>query len=1120
MPTVNLITSSAPLLSGSLEECRTPDDETCHGGVAAVLALARNHTLNSLKEPEPYTVIQWFDMNSPFVNMHPLQWVVNRLVLREVFSLDVFISTPSLLLQNKVDSAVSQRDIGDMQTHDMSFLLTNANVPSSNSWHEYLVSSYFDPATGLAVANLADHSVPVSITAEEAARGFLNYVYKVNQDNGCYNQNSIYNEYLSNNPLLEFGDLSINQTLADLQDEEKQNTGKIELCWATVILFSDLEALYWPFLETVVQLEHPPDLLVNLEYTYETFPVPELYQGTTWVASCGMNSDNYCQQRIQLTEGGENRERQPRIQNVDFVGKELETLPEELKDEQWRQHILQLRPLADAAEQNNPIVGYTKTMPISRIDNYRACKAGECPLGNLFTDAIRWFTNTDVAFTSSGGYRGEGWPEGPVRLTDLYASLPFPNTECTGIMSGLSLLTLLNYTTSVSTFEGEDTSEGGRLLQVSGMKVTYNLQLPGTKLVAVDVWDTATQAYVPVDRLKMYSFSSDSYVCGAYDPYPNLTGGDFVMAVEVPGIIGDTLIQNIVADFLGSLDEPWETASDGRLVNNTAVVTPIDLQFADGSCPTNYAWNAQTQSCFECLALKNVAFSDESLSFQANSDDEIVDGGRILLVNREATNITVQFKSKPHWLQFTSMSTDDVEINKTNQSPIALASGDRLILEFFLQTTELGRGVDRSALGTVSFGVTSWGGFQGCPGMDVTFDVDLRVTPPDDYNFLGDFFYVGVTLAAAVFLTSLFFTAFVYTHRKARVIRVMQPMFLLTICIGVAILGTAMIPMGIDDGLVSERGADIACMSTPWLLSIGFSLAFSALFSKLWRINKLFNRSAGIQRIVVRSRDVLKPFALLFTLNLGLLTAWTATDPPQWQRFAIDGQDWNTYGKCVYGKAATIFVSLIAAVNFIALVMAFVQAYRARNISDEFSESKYIGVAIYGWLQICLIGGPIPFLIDEDNAAAKYFLQVSLVFVVCVSMVCIIFAPAIVNLQKHETGSHRVRITGIETAASQSGAHGKRRPGLSSVESANVNGNPLSPNVKLGVVDLIHENSKEEIEKHHQRTVTGQVDAAVLELDTANRQELTEHNPVSLQDSSVAENIKAVMKVMEEFSTE
>ena len=91
-----------------------------------------------------------------------------------------------------------------------------------------------------------------------------------------------------------------------------------------------------------------------------------------------------------------------------------------------------LRVLADDAQTDTPIIGYTEFMPIHRIDEFRKCKAGECPVGNLFTDAIRWYTKTDVGFTSSGGYRGLGWPEGPVKLTDLYASLPFPNTPCQG----------------------------------------------------------------------------------------------------------------------------------------------------------------------------------------------------------------------------------------------------------------------------------------------------------------------------------------------------------------------------------------------------------------------------------------------------------------------------------------------------------------------------------------------------------------------------------------------------------------------------------------------------------------------------------------------------------------
>merc|ERR1719253_1124637 len=103
------------------------------------------------------------------------------------------------------------------------------------------------------------------------------------------------------------------------------------------------------------------------------------------------------------------------------------------------------------------------------MDEWRMCMGGECPLGNLFTDAIRWSTNADFAVLASGGLRGPGWPAGNVTVGDLWAALPFINQLCTGVMSGVSIYRLLNYSTAVSAFESTYTPMGDRLLQVSGM---------------------------------------------------------------------------------------------------------------------------------------------------------------------------------------------------------------------------------------------------------------------------------------------------------------------------------------------------------------------------------------------------------------------------------------------------------------------------------------------------------------------------------------------------------------------------------------------------------------------------------------------------------------------------
>ena len=87
-------------------------------------------------------------------------------------------------------------------------------------------------------------------------------------------------------------------------------------------------------------------------------------------------------------------------------------------------------------------------------------------------------------------------------------------------------------------------------------------------------------------------------------------------------------------------------------------------------------------------------------------------------------------------------------------------------------------------------------------------------------------------------MLSLFLTGWVFRYRQIQVVRTLQPTFLVTISMGVLVMALAMIPMSIDDEIAPQRISDMSCMSLPWLLSLGFSFAMSALFAKLWRIER------------------------------------------------------------------------------------------------------------------------------------------------------------------------------------------------------------------------------------------------------------------------------------------
>jgi 2',3'-cyclic-nucleotide 2'-phosphodiesterase (5'-nucleotidase family) len=154
---------------------------------------------------------------------------------------------------------------------------------------------------------------------------------------------------------------------------------------------------------------------------------------------------------------------------VTLVTEDLENLT--YKDEQYAADVLYMRSLAEIAFENDPIVGYSGFVPLMRsAGNIRLCMGGECPIGNLFTDALRWYTGSDLAFVTSGGVRGPGWEEGPVRVQDIWDALPFANTICTGSILGVHLFGIFNYSTSLATYQATFTEDGDYLLQVSGVQ--------------------------------------------------------------------------------------------------------------------------------------------------------------------------------------------------------------------------------------------------------------------------------------------------------------------------------------------------------------------------------------------------------------------------------------------------------------------------------------------------------------------------------------------------------------------------------------------------------------------------------------------------------------------------
>ncbi|CAB9510575.1 Gamma-aminobutyric acid (GABA) B receptor [Seminavis robusta] len=255
----------------------------------------------------------------------------------------------------------------------------------------------------------------------------------------------------------------------------------------------------------------------------------------------------------------------------------------------------------------------------------------------------------------------------------------------------------------------------------------------------------------------------------------------------------------------------------------------------------------------------------------------------------------------------------------------------------------------------------------------------------------------GLCLAALVMLLSIGCAVWTYTYRSAYVIRAAQPIFLGLMCLGTFILACTIIPLSFQEDLSGLNGA---CMTIPWLFCVGFTVAIAALFSKAHRINKLMRSGSQLRRVKVKPKDVIRPFVILISINLILLTAWTASPYRlQWHRQPMDnydrfGRSVESYGGCRAegGLLYLIFLVPLALANVAVLLITTVESWRGRKLPSQFSESKFVLVSLISLCETFALGATT-LLAVLDNPTAR-FVVMSLVLTIASCAILIpLFLP-------------------------------------------------------------------------------------------------------------------------------
>merc|ERR1712013_318034 len=149
----------------------------------------------------------------------------------------------------------------------------------------------------------------------------------------------------------------------------------------------------------------------------------------------------------------------------------------------------------------------------------------ESTLGNWVADAMVWAWrgkkvpgggSVRIGLVNSGAIRS-AFNKGDITLADLLSTFPFQNTFDVSTLPGSDLRLALEH--SVFPMDSKGNAGSGQFLQVSGVKVVFDVRRPpGDRVVQVKVLaDDGT--YVDLEDEKEYSVVTPNYIASGGDGY-------------------------------------------------------------------------------------------------------------------------------------------------------------------------------------------------------------------------------------------------------------------------------------------------------------------------------------------------------------------------------------------------------------------------------------------------------------------------------------------------------------------------------------------------------------------------------------------------------------------------
>uniref|UniRef100_A0A182J9B7 G-protein coupled receptors family 3 profile domain-containing protein n=1 Tax=Anopheles atroparvus TaxID=41427 RepID=A0A182J9B7_ANOAO len=261
----------------------------------------------------------------------------------------------------------------------------------------------------------------------------------------------------------------------------------------------------------------------------------------------------------------------------------------------------------------------------------------------------------------------------------------------------------------------------------------------------------------------------------------------------------------------------------------------------------------------------------------------------------------------------------------------------------------------------------------------------------------------GILVAIALIIFNIW-------HRHRRVIQTSHPVCNTIMLFGVIICLVSVILLGIDGQFITAENYPKVCQARAWILSTGFTMAYGAMFSKVWRVHRFTTKTKTDPKKKVEPWKLYTMVSGLLTVDLVILLTWQMQDPLQRRLEAFPLEDPISSNDDVKIRPElehceshnnSVWLGVIYGFKGLILVFGLFLAYETRSLKvKQINDSRYVGMSIYNVVVLCLITAPVAMVIASQQDASFAFVALAVIFCCFLSML-LIFVPKVIEVLRH-----------------------------------------------------------------------------------------------------------------------